>query len=478
MQLKETKAAAKELLSELPIKKPRKLKRSDISLLILSFISALFLWVYIASTIITDVKYEFKVPLKADLTGTKAESYRLNLLPESEQKIAEMTVVCTITGTRAAIGGLKEKDVEAYIDFDSDVTNTIGVQMLPVKVRTTNGAQFDSATPSVSYVSVNMDRYETKQVPVKDVIHPNLKIDSETIIRDDEIVVSPTYAEILGPSTQLANIDHIRVNINTEEELTQTKTYTDWTDFSLIDQNGNELDDSAFQNLTNSRFTVQIPVCYSRTLPIGINITGKPDDFAEETILKRIRLIGSSNKEYVLPGYGDDTMPITLETTDLTNKEQLDNRTSYNLEGIPLSDLVPGKSIDVAIPIAAGFEYPDKITSVKVKLDDTDLTTKTFWIKNSEIELQNKDDRYNYELKSPEGNTQVMLCGTEEELSRIDAEDLKAYVNLISTTITKEGEYTPVITVTLPKTAEGVWFAKSPQSKQLPTLSMNITVAN
>ena len=43
MQLKDTKAAAMELLSELPIKKPRKLKRSDISLIVLSFICALFL---------------------------------------------------------------------------------------------------------------------------------------------------------------------------------------------------------------------------------------------------------------------------------------------------------------------------------------------------------------------------------------------------------------------------------------------------
>ena len=50
MQLKGTKAAAKELLSELPIRKPRKLKRSDITMLILSLIFALFIWVYIAVT--------------------------------------------------------------------------------------------------------------------------------------------------------------------------------------------------------------------------------------------------------------------------------------------------------------------------------------------------------------------------------------------------------------------------------------------
>ena len=187
MQLKETKAAAKELLSELPIKKPRRLKRSDFTMLIFSFVTALFLWVYIASSIMPDVKKQYKLPVKADLTGTRAESYRLSLLPESAEKLANMTVDVTITGTRAAIGGLKYTDCEAYVDFDSDIMDKSGVQVLPIKVRTTNGAQFSQAQLSVNYVSVNMDRYETKQVPVKDASYPNLKYDDETVINKDKI---------------------------------------------------------------------------------------------------------------------------------------------------------------------------------------------------------------------------------------------------------------------------------------------------
>ena len=122
MQLKDTKAAAMELLSELPIKKPRKLKRSDISLIVLSFICALFLWAYIASNIASDITPQFRdLPITIDTANTQAERLGLKLLPESEEELQNLTVTCTIYGNRAAIGGLTRSDLEAYVDFDSDI---------------------------------------------------------------------------------------------------------------------------------------------------------------------------------------------------------------------------------------------------------------------------------------------------------------------------------------------------------------------
>ena len=103
------------------------------------------------------------------------------------------------------------------------------------------------------------------------------------------------------------------------------------------------------------------------------------------------------------------------------------------------------------------------------KLDDADLQTETRWIKNSDIELQNTNDRFAYDLRSPDGNTQVTLCGTAEELAMVDSDDLKAYVNLINKT--EKGNTAVKINVTLPDTVSGVWVQKP------PSLALNIKAA-
>ncbi len=471
--MKESKSTAAAFLSSLPFFKKRKFKQSDIMLMILSFICALFLWVYIASTITLDFHIQFSklAIMEPELVATKAGRFGLQILPESIEEIHSTNVNCTIYGSRASIGGLSRSDIEVYIDFDSDVTDMIGIQTLPIKVRTINGAQL-KADISPSTITVNMDRTTTKEIPVTAAQYNNLTFDpEETIVQDDALVFTPSKIAVTGPSKQLEKLDHIRVNITESGELIETKIFQSG-DFSCMDIDGNPLDSSAFEMATN-RFSVKIPVCYSRKLPIGITITNFPAGFDEEAITgiyKRIRLI-TGKDEYVLPKYGDHNLMIPIETSDPAQKEALDNQTSYDLQAIPFSDLIPGKLIDGIIPTGASLVFPDNISSVKVKLDDTDLETKTLWIKNSDIKLQNMDTRYTYELKSPNGNTQITLCGTAKELEKIDANDITAYVNLINTNVSEEGEYTPTITVAPPKTVKGVW-ALNP-----PSLTMDIKLA-
>lgn len=470
--MKETKSTLAKILSALPFPQKRKLKRSDITLMILSFVCALFLWVYIASSTL-DFQTQFsKLTIKEpELTATKAGRFGLQLLPESLEEILATNVDCTIYGTRASIGGLSRSDIEVYIDFDSDVTDMIGIQTLPIKVRTVNGAQLE-AKISPSSISVDMDRTTTKEIPVTAAQYPNLTYDpKETIIQDDAFIFTPSKISVTGPSKQLEMLDHIRVNINDSGELIETQIFESG-DFSCIDADGNPLDSSALEMTTN-RFSVKIPVCYSRTLPVGLTITNFPAGFNEEiiaSIYKRIRLV-TGKDEYVLPKYGDHNLMITIETSDPAQKDTLDNQTSYDLQAIPFSALIPGKLNEGIIPTGAALVFPDNISSVKVKLDDTDLETKTLWIKNSDIELQNMDARYNYELKSPNGNTQITLCGTAEELEQIESDDITAYVNLTNTNVSEEGEYTPTITVAPPKTLYGVW-ALNP-----PSLAIDIKLA-
>lgn len=480
-QTKETKQTDKSILSKLPIQKLRKLKRADIAWLILSFIFALFIWAYIASTITTDFNTKFSklTIMEPELANTKAGRFGLQILPDSMEAIAQTNVECTIYGTRASIGGLSRSDIEVYIDFDSDVMDLIGIQTLPIKVRTINGVPL-KADITPGSISVDMDRKTTKEIPVSEANHQLTWNKEEIVIDKNQFVYKPDKITVSGPSRQLEALDHICVNINENGELTESRefssgdfTYKGTNNVSL-DSSAFELDSSAFEYATGL-FSVKIPVRYSRTLPIGITITNIPDNFnanAISSIYQRIRLVDGNN-EYCLPDYGDNTLMLTILTSDPAQKDTLDNQKSYNLQPIQLSDLIPGMLNEGTIPPNDKLEFPYKPQSIKVKLDNTDLIKKTLWIKNSDIVLDNQDSRYSYKLKSPNGNTQITLCGTAEELEQIEAENITASVNLISTNLnmSEEGEYTPTITVALPKTVKCVWALEP------PSLAMDITLA-
>lgn len=458
----------KRIFEHIPL---RKLQRNDLFTMALSLVGALVLWVYIVSSISSDYTVSFsKLPVKADLTGTRTESLDLDLLPESEEMLSELTVDCTISGTRAAIGALSRSDVEAYVDFDTGVSDIIGKQSFAVRLRTTNGAVFSNAELSVRSVELELDRYQTVDIPVSDVIYPYLSYDDETLISRDEITIEPSTVKIYGPSTQLSVLDHIRVTVDDAEELNQTKTFSDCTAFNLIDGDGNAVDKAPFQ-VGATRFSVRIPVYYSRKLPVTVNIINTPAQFDVDAVLKRLR-ITANGTEYMLPEYGDNNLMIKIETTDPNNKSRLDQLETWAIEPIPLSSLSPGSAIDVFVKMDEGFTDSSNLGSVHVSLDSTDLKTETRWIKNSDIVMMNPDQRYHYELESPGGNTPITLIGTAKELAMIDTADIKASINLIGISVSSEGVYTQTFSVTLPDTVRGVWVSP------MPSVNIEVSVAD
>lgn len=470
MQRNEIKAAAKGILSELPLPKTRRLKRNDFVTLGLSLVLALILWVYIASIIAPDFSVEFRdLPVTVDLTGTRAQQYDLDILPESQSAAADLKVSCTIYGTRASLGGLKRADCEVYIDFD-EVSDIIGIQKLPVKFRTKNGAEFTKADLKIKGVTITdfdmkLDRFETRTVEVNQAIYPYLVVDDETHVQTDDITYEPSTVEIKGPSSTLKNISHIRVNISDSTELNETATFTDCTDYSIIKTDGTPMTETVNAGLTvltSTRFSVRIPVSYSKELPLSVNIPNVPANFDVDMVLKHLRII-ANGKEFSLPGYGDDTLNITIETTEPEMKEKLDVLDTYYFYNVNLSELTPGEvSKPLEIPMKEGFTDIKNIGQVYIKLDDTDLTTKTMQIKNSDIIGINGDKRYEYAKKYPDGITQITLVGMQEELDKIEAKDLKASVNLLDADI-KPGVDTLEFTVTLPDAVNGVWVSPSPE---------------
>lgn len=446
--------------------KLRKLQRRDIVQIIISLLCALFLWVYISSTIVPDFSRTFKVPVKVDISGTRAEGYELSLLPtENNTTLQDMTVVATIYGVRAEIGALTSSEVVVYVDFDS-VTDTIGVQKLPLKLRTTNGAKFTKYELPVEYVDVEMDHYEYRAFPVT-VDTGQLTADEGTRISTDKITVDPAEVQIYGPSTRLSQIDQICVSVTNDEPLTKDCWLYGMTDYSLLDKNHNPVLADTL-TVQKTEFSVWVPVFYSKTLPVTVGLDNVPDGFDESTILSRLRLTANGTTFPLPDGTNDEEcLTITIETDIPELKESLVGRDTWEIKTILLSSIDDDYSEPVAISLSEGYTNKGQLDSVTISVDKTDLETKSLWIPNSSIMKINDNHRdYQYTLESPDGRTPVTLVGSPEDLAKINEDDISAIVDLASIPVTSGttvGVYPQPLTVTLPDSVKTVWVSPIPE---------------
>ena len=491
MKLNQIPKRLSGLLSALP--KLHKPNRSNLFLLAVSLGAAVLLWANLSPDDPKSFTFE---GISVDLSDTQAESYQLKLLPESEAALSTQKVEASINGNKTVIGALTQDDVEVYVDFEK-VKKDPGEQTLSLGLRykknrenggkegrdvKTDGGTEVKLTPAT--VNVSLDRYDSKTVPVsKTVLHPNLKAaDAVTRIDDNNVTVDPANVIVKGPSTKIDQIDHVCVTVNSTGKLTETKTFNDISDYTLMDSDGRKIDNSSgYFSVQMTSFSVTFPVYYQRSIPVTGTITNIPDDEEfRDFIYQRVR-IRTDDGMYKLPGYGEDTgngsennLFLTLRTddSDPEKKQMLDSDDYFAMFNIPLNML----SIDeeTAQPIKVdGFEVVPNISAVYISLEDTDLTKQLFWVPNSSITFRNNWPGYQYQLDQPNGQTAVWLIGRPEELEAIKGEDLKLTADVSKNT--KSGLANVDVSVELPVNAGFVWASETAKNK--PTVDVNITAA-
>ncbi|MBR6761700.1 MAG: hypothetical protein IKM30_06665 [Oscillospiraceae bacterium] len=435
-------------------------------LLIFAAIAALFIWFYIAVTVYPSYSVQiYNVPVVVDVKDSAAAGYGLSVLsPQSES----LTVNVEISGARTAIGGLTKDDIIAYVDFDTNVTDTVGTQKRPIRVKTKNGTILTNCTLSTDSIDVKMDRYQSSSFPVSEVLYPDVTVSDETVVVDrDAILCDPSSVTIYGPTSALSRIHHVRVTVTDAVKLYETRSFTNCKEYDLIDADGNIITDAAFQVQATS-FVVKIPVFYTHTLPVTINLSGVPAGFDETLVLQRLRL--NTDRAYMLPGFGDDLLSIVIETDSADEKAALSKLESWSLGTIPLSSLNLGGT-PIEVPVVLPTEYTDRsnLQTVYVTMDESNLVAGTRWINTANIDIMNGTPSYDYDIQK--GRFQITLIGTAEEIASITTDDITATVNLYNAVVSEEGTFSHAVTFTLPKQSKGVWVSGITKVNITATLS-------
>ena len=436
----------------------RKINKNEIILFIISFILAWALWIYIAYSVSPFHELTLEdIPVSLDIADTKAEENNLSVI---STEIENPKVTVKINGYRKDIGGITKDDITARVDFDAMQTNNTGKQKLPIKIETKYNIQSMEIEPST--LEVTLDYYANESFNVSaEIDHKKLKAQSSgDIIDEANLICVPSKVVISGPTVSLNQIDHIRVILDEEDVIDETKIYSNITHYELVDKNGTVISDTNL-NVQNPRFSVTVPVYYMKKLPITLNITGVPNGFDTEWLMKRLRIV--DDKQYPLAGYGDEGAEykaIQLKTSNKKLIQELEKRDSYNINDVPISKLsLSGNGVPVEVRIDDGFKDASNLGSVTITLDTTDLTTKMRSIENTAISVVNGAADYEY-TKAP-GRTMVTLIGLTEEVTKIRASDLQASVSLTNAD-SDATNLSSVVSITLPEGIQHVWISPLP----------------
>ncbi|ABO48842.1 YbbR family protein [Desulforamulus reducens MI-1] len=297
-----------------------RLKWSNNTMLLLSLLLAIILWLYVNIVHNPGKEQEFRVAL--DTRGKVAQGLTISSsLPQ------EVTV--RVQGRNIIqLSGVKAQDFQATVDLNNLQE---GVNNRIIQVTAPSGLQVVQVNPA--RVEITADRVIQRQLPVKVVIKGQPQYGYTTL----EPVIEPADVLVRGPARLLKNLTSIALNV----------------DVSGATQNIEQVKSVALPaglESTPERVKLLLPITRSvpyRMVPVLPRYSGNPEDNYQ---LVRITVEPSSVKVYAPEEILNNLAGIHTETIQLEGLDKDDIREAKILLPPGVVDIMPGK-VEVAIQI-------------------------------------------------------------------------------------------------------------------------------
>lgn len=378
--------------------------RSNLSLAIISLLTAIVVWFVISITQYPDAaKTVTHIPVSRDITGTPADEKGIRIM---ECDVEEVTV--DLLGSRTKVGNFNNENLEAYLDA-SNIYST-GTKTLSIKIRSTNGTELNVQKVYPSHAQVKMDTYETREFPVTPVI-PKINTPEGMAVNQDEITCSPESISITGPSSELDQIASVCAVINSEMSLEGSANVKS-DQIQYYTSTGVTLSVTDKVKPSTSSFDISIPVRAQKTVGLSVEISGASNDFDKSSVHFKFSsdsiTLASSNSQSEIPD------PLNLGTINLSEL-------TY--------DFTKTFSINTVLE-PSSFTNVSGLDTVTVTLDNTGLAKKDLVLDGSRIPVINKPDQ-NYDYSLLTQTLPITVIGPEDIIDEVTADDISAYVNLI-----------------------------------------------
>jgi YbbR domain-containing protein len=243
-------------------KKARKITQSRSFWLVVSFLVAVNLWLYVNTT--------EGVEGEKTLSGVKIEFLGADTLRESAGLIVteqdRTTVNLTVKAARRVLGKLSASNVTAAVDLSRVTTD--GWNSVSYDIIYPSGVRSDDVTvlrSSSDIVNFYVDRQSRKTIPVKGEF---IGSTAEGYMAEEQPKFDPLMVIISGPKTAIEPVDHAYVAI-TRTDVDKTLQFN--TTYALRDADGQEIDDSRI-NLETAEVAVTLNVLFTKSVPLDVTI--------------------------------------------------------------------------------------------------------------------------------------------------------------------------------------------------------------
>lgn len=421
-------------------------KKSSPRQLLCAFGIAFISWYIITVTMYSTIdKTISNIPLEIDISNTSAEMNELSVISQDVEKVR-----AKITGERTKIGNIKSDDLVAKAVVEN-VTQA-GTYELSIRVTSKDGDQsYEVKTIEPSYVTVEFDKYVTKDVPIT-VDAPKIKAKDGYIMDENSPTVTPSTISITGPQKQVDSINRLTVKVSESKELDNSYTYhsTNIDDWTIYSENDSEIN---FDGLTFDLKDIQIDfqVYMTKTLKLKYSVINAPSsDFIPEFVMSDKEIVVASSASSlekleelsfeidmreVTADYSKtfnielptacrnisniDTVTISLPKNEYSTREftNLNNFVFTNVpDGFDIQAVTSGLALEVVAPTSVIDEINQDDFVLKVDLSSVQITGNLF---NAPVTIQLPDypnawclGKHNAVLKAVEKTSEVTTIST------------------------------------------------------------------
>ncbi|MBP3660449.1 MAG: hypothetical protein J6I89_03560 [Oscillospiraceae bacterium] len=367
--------------------------RSKLGALLLSFVIALGLWMYVRTYVNTDYEQTFyNIPVA--LEGKTRLSERQLMLLSEEEYVVDLKV----HGSRQDVSKINSGNIQVVADL-SDI-NEPGEHNLTYSISypgdVPTGAV--SAERDPDRVTLIVARRKTKEIPVQ----VNLEGDvPANYIKDNAAVeLDHSVVEISGPESVVDQIDHAAITIDCEG---RTETIYESCRYVLQDKKNTPVD-AAWITTNVSEVKVYLPVSMVKKIPL------------------KVTLVDGG-------GATEDTTTVQIEPKEISvsgSETALNALSELNLGTIDLSQITEDTVMEFEINLPEGVNNVSNLPTAAVSISFPKLATREFTV--SEFEALNLAPGMTWEPLTKQ--LIITVRGLKSEIQRLGAADIIVQVDL------------------------------------------------
>ncbi len=380
---------------------------------LISLITAIIVWFFVVITIDpTEFISVNNIPVDFSLSGTMPEAFNLSVIEGGDQ-----TVNIKVKGKKYKLGNLSKYDFIGVPTLNS--VKKAGEYEIRVDVKKVNEKDTDYSVESEpKTIKVKFDRLLEKTLPIH-ASAENIKAEEGFVkVRTD---VSPDKITLKGPKSEIDKIAKCSATTDENEVASDTKMLPGKLKF--YDINNNELVLKYTPKYTlniNEKYEITIAIHKHKIVPLKVNFVNVPQG------------LDVSKLKYKL----------SAESIEIVGPKNIINETKeIQLNAIDFRKIDVGSTFLLEVNLPAGIDNINKLDNVNLDIDDAELDSKQFTVKN--ILTKNEPANYNIKLKTTTISN-VKFVGNKLDMEKLSANDLIAIVDFSAEEISVGSSRVPV----------------------------------